>query len=281
MAENNARRCAARAGARRKTTTLTAMIVSTHMLACSVPVQFTQSPQLLIYIQRYTLCSDQEHLRERLINEVFGADPTSIPGKHIEHLLVRGSTYLRVASAPGDASAFMIEGNGSHIVYYGRIDGSDRYRFLGSADYRINDDGPLSISDLRRGWVTIRATVISTPSFTHPHSLLSETIIFLRVFVKEVAPDVYIIDREREHDIGWRVQSNGPRQFIRVIGQMQLIGRSDGQDLLDVRNAKAVAADYPLLLNGRLELPRPAVDVPFIEWQPAQPCKALGMDILL
>ncbi|TMQ14747.1 MAG: hypothetical protein E6J91_14705 [Deltaproteobacteria bacterium] len=61
--------------------------------------------------------------------------------KDIEQLLVRGSIYVRVVAVPGDQSSFLIEGHGWHVVYYGRTDDDDAFRFLGTAEYRLMDDG--------------------------------------------------------------------------------------------------------------------------------------------
>lgn len=259
-------------------TALMAVLGSAHASGCSFPVHFTQSPHILVYSQQYTLCSDSDDIRKQLINSVFGTNPRYAPRrKDIEHYLIRGSMSYDVESIPGDISSFVIEGHGWHVVYYGRTGDDDTYRFIGSADYRIKDDGPFSFSDLERGSLTLRVFVVSSPSFAYP--LQGTTEIFLRVFIKRIAANVYAIDHDREHDVGWRVASNGPRRFVQVIGHMQVMGRSDGQDLFDARHVRLIATDYSTLIAGRLDGPHRPADAPIVEWLPERPCEHRPIEI--
>lgn len=253
-------------------------------VACSMPIHYTQSPHAMAYSQRYTLCSDQKNLREHLIKDIFGAPPSYSPNsKNIDQLLVRGQINYLVRAAPGgDASAFLIEGGGWHLMFYGETDDEDAHRYVGSADFRLKDDGPLSLADLRRGSLVMRVSVISKASFTRPlHAFQSNAEVFLRIFVKEISPNIYTIDYTREHDIGWPVMTNGPRRFVQIIGHMQFIGPNDGRNLFDAREIRFIADDYAALEIGKLDAPHRPANVSFVEWLPEQPCKDRYMDILL
>jgi hypothetical protein len=267
---------------------LVALVIA-HVSACALPVHFSQSPQILNYSQRYTLCREQKELRDRLLQEAFKISLAQAPGaKEVEKLLVRGSIFVRIASTPGDRLSFVIEGHGWHLLYYGQmynrktIDHDsfryaidpDSFRYLASADYQIMDEGPISLSDLRLGYLTLKARIINRTAFAESlRTVQGNTFIFLRIFIKEIAPGVYMVDRDREHDVGWHVDSNGSRYFVQIIGHLQFTGANDGRDLLDVRSLGFIATDYDELTAGTLAMPRRPIDAEVIEWLPARPCR--------
>lgn len=250
-------------------------LVIVHVSACSLPVHLSQSPQILVYSQRYTLCHTQKELRARLIEELFGVPSSkALPDKDIERVLVHGSLYLRLASVPGDPSAFMIEGHGWHRMYYGHMDNYDSFRYLAAADYQISDDGPIPFSELERGSLTIRVSVINKAVFTKPIvAIQKKNYVFIHLYTAKIADGIYTVSHDREHEIGWRVSSNGSRAFVQIIGYMQLIGMGDGRNLVDVRGVEFVSSDYPALMAGKLDVPRRHADVPVIEWIPARRCR--------
>lgn len=258
------------------------------------PIQITQTPQLESYTQRYTFCRDAPATRDRLDEQVLGPLEYSPDPLPFEKIIVRGSVYFRIMLTPRDRKHFFIEGLGWHKIFYGDVDplpaqfrftfttefpwiqvsvveGSDAdYRLLGTADYRVEDDGPIPITRLGEGFLTIR-TKVSTTSWYHREARYLTTEIFIRVYLRELDDDVYTIDYGREHDIGIAVETNGHRRLVRPIGHMQFATPTDGRHILDVRDLDDIPlADYPATEAFEAA---PATTTPIVEWIPDAPCQ--------
>lgn len=255
-----------------------AAIVST-MLACSIPVHFTQSPHILVYTQRFAFCAEQDVLRKDLLEWMFGITPQDAPpAKNIEKIAIRGSVYFRVVSIPGDPTAFTIQGHGWHRMYYGMTGDEDSSRYLASADYQILDDGPIYISELRRASLVIRVIVLNKTYFSQPDltTMLGEGVVFIKIFLKKIADNVYVLDFDREHIVGVKspIPSDGPMR-IQPIGYMQLVSPSDEQNLWDFRQTAPVAMDYAAMMTTRIGASSGQPNPRAAEWLPEHPCQDL------
>jgi hypothetical protein len=253
------------------------LLVTMFVLSCNFPLHFAQSPQILVYYQRYRFCRGQEKLRNLIIEHLMGIEAKESPKpKDEETLLVRGTIYLRIAPVPGDTSLVTLEGHGWHRLYYGQTEDDDAFRYLAAADFEVADTGPIALSDLSEQPLTIKVHVINHSRFHNgfkPRDAFYGTdYIYLLIYLRKIADGLYDLDYQREHPVGWRVAANGPREYVQTIGTTQFAGSSDGRTLFDVRKIPPLAMDYPSLMKGQLDVPMRSVGERVVTWRPAYAC---------
>jgi hypothetical protein len=245
-------------------------------LGCNIPVHVTQSSHVLIYNQRFAICNNQSRLRKHLIDDVLGLLPEyAPPEKDIEKIIILGSVYFRVVSVPGDPSSFTIEGHGWHRMYYGMTDDKDAREYLASADFWIANDGPIYLDELRHMSLVIRVIVSNKSYFATPYLTTTRGVseVFLRIFLRELAEDVYTFDFDRPQIVGIRLPiALDAQERIQPIGYMQFIPPGDERNLWDFRRIIPIATDYAGMMARRIGAPQRQPASRAVEWLPELSC---------
>lgn len=248
-------------------------------LGCNLPVHLTQSPHILIYNQWFVFCANQGALQENLINEMFNIPPEYAPHlKDVEKIAIHGSVYFRIISVPGDPSAFTIDGHGWHRMFYGMTHDNDASEYLASADYRIVNDGPIYVEELRRASLIMTVKILNKAYFSQQQQKLVTVqgggSIFLKIFLKRITEDVYTLDFNREHIVGVGPPiSLDARGRIQPIGYMKFIPPSDERNMWDFRRAVPIATDYATMMTARIGKRPEQPDFNSREWLPESSCQ--------
>ena len=247
-------------------------------LGCNIPVHLTQSPHILIYRQSFVFCTAQTALRRNLIDAMFNLPPDDAPhAKEAENIVVRGSVYFRIVSVAGDRSAFTIEGHGWHRMYYGMTGDDDASKYLASANYRIIDNGPIHLSELRRASLVLKIIIQNNAYFSQskdPATVQGKASVFLKIFLLKIAEDVYTLDFNREHLVGVGPPfSLDERGRIQPIGYMKFIPPSDERNLWDFRRTVPIATDYAGMMATRIGPRHGDPDPTTVEWLPESSCQ--------
>lgn len=254
------------------------------MAGCKVPVHFTQSPHVLVYSQHFSICANQSKLRDYLINNVLGLLPTfAPPPKNIDKIVIRGSVYLQIGSVAGDPSAFTIDGHGWHRMYYGETDDEDAQMYLASADYFIANGGSMYLADLRQASLVVRVIIWNKSYFSRAYlrAARNEGEIFLKIFLKKLANDVYTLDMAREHVVGVALPiSSVGHKRVQPIGHMQFVPPTDERNLWDFRRTMPVATDYAGMVTTRIGAHHGQPHLGVTEWLPEFSCRELGQESL-
>lgn len=137
------------------------------------------------------------------------------------------------------------------------------YLLLGKADYRIEDDGPIPMTQLKKGYLTIRIRV-STTDTNDSEARYQSSDVFVKLHIRRLAKKVYTIDYDQAHEIGVAVKSNGRWRLVRPIGTMHFTTPPDGRHLFDVRHLERLPlATYP---SGEAYEARPPLTPLRVEW---------------
>jgi len=234
------------------------------------PVQSSRVVQVESFRQTFQV---ENVLRaERVFRSVLGPENYTAlsPEEWVPYVekMLRGSvealgtgTFV-VSLLPTDHRQFYFEGWGHYSV----ID-REAQQIMVSGEFSAVDDGPHSTSDFERGYfdTRVRQTLVRHFAPQHP-SFVHEFELVLRVHVRRLDPDLYLLDYDAGHEIG----IPNDEQRLEVTGCVQFEHRDDGRKLIDLRGIGLLRNDYGDKLSSAGFAPEHAQPAP--HWLELRPC---------
>jgi hypothetical protein len=209
-----------------------------------VPVQSARVVQAESFRQTFTV---ENVLRaERVFRSVLGPENYAAlpPEEWVPYVekLIQGSveaigtgTFV-VSLMPRDHEQFFFEGWGHYSV----IDTADK-QILVSGEFLAIDDGPHSTSEFQRGYFDTRVRQTLVRHFAaHRPSFVHESVLALRVHVKRIDADLYILDYGAGHEVG--IPNEDGR--VEKTGCVAFDHKRDGRKLIDLRGVALLRDDY-------------------------------------
>lgn len=228
-----------------------------------VPVQSARVVQAESFRQNFTV---ENVLRaERVFLSVLGPENyAALPPEewvpYVEKLLkgsveAIGTGTFVVSLMPQNHEQFFFEGWGHYSVM-----ATDDKQILVSGEFLAIDDGPHSTREFERGYFDTRVRQTLVRHFApHRPSFVHESVLALRVHVKRIDSDLYILDYGAGHEVG--IPSEGGR--VEKTGCVAFDHKRDGRKLIDLRGVALLRDDYGEKLEGsgfQREPPAPALD---------------------
>lgn len=272
------------------------VLVSLATVGCSefrvVPIQMTRSVLTESHVQCYDFQRSDDARRALLL--ILGDDNW----KKIENdtwtrfidlvqsnrLIVRGTTVFSLSLHPALSGHFFVEGWGRYLMSITHAGTPEDDLLIGSANYRILDDGPGRLEELiDQKSLSIRLEQYAIREYMPSRTrLVHRSNIAIRVYLERIEKDVFAIDYRKWHDIG--IEESGsekadeqpvgsPRISVRSAGCLHFETPPDGRKLADLREARSnfVQNDYKDILkrNGMI----PSGKRPIIEWPVSTVCE--------
>jgi hypothetical protein len=232
------------------------LVVSVCLLGCEAltprvaPVQSARIVQAESF--RQTFMVENVLRAERVFRSVLGPDNYAALGAdewvpYVEKLMrgdveATGTGSFVVSLMPQDHRQFFFEGWG----HYNVVDRGAK-QILVSGEFMAIDDGPHSIDEFQQGTfdTRVRQTLVrhfapERPSFVHESELV------LRVHVKRIEEQLYILDYGAGHEVGI-VNDLG---LVEVTGCVAFEHQSDGRKLIDMRGVALLRNDYAEKLDA-------------------------------
>jgi hypothetical protein len=258
------------------------VLSATCSLGC-IPIQMTRIAQVETYRQRYEFCGDK-NLSARAMDLFLGSKEWAALEKKgdsksqatdksradyyastlTDQFDVIGQLAFFMSLYPTDRDEFFIEGYGKHIVFSKT---SANLGIIMTADFFIVDDGPILIESLRKSKsvvVKVRQQITREFLLSEDNSANSESDksrefqgrgvkiaeVYIRIYLKELEDYVFVIDYDREHDVGIP-KIGAPTLELETIGFLRFDAHRDGRKLLDLRerNSWLVKGGYPELVD--------------------------------
>lgn len=236
------------------------------------PVQSSRVVQVESFRQTFQV---ENVLRaERVFRSVLGPENYAAlsPEEWMPYVekMLRGSvealgtgTYV-VSLLPTDHHQFFFEGWGHYSV----LD-LDAKQIMVSGEFTAVDDGPHSTAEFEQGYfdTRVRQTLVRHIAPQHP-SFVHEFELVLRVHVRRLDPDLYILDYDAGHEIGIPNEEGN----LEVAGCLQFEHRDDGRKLIDLRGIGLLRNDYGDKLSSAGFAPERALAAP--KWLELRQCPA-------
>jgi len=147
-----------------------------------------------------------------------------------------GAGTFAVSLMPQDHDQFFFEGWG----HYGVVDRTAK-QILVSGEFTAIDDGPHSTREFEQGFFDTRVRQTLVRHFApHRPSFVHEFVLVLRVHVKRIDEDLFILDYTAGHEIG--VENEHGR--VEVVGCVEFEHHADGRKVIDLRGRDLIRDDY-------------------------------------
>lgn len=237
-----------------------------------VPVQSARVVQAESFRQNFTV---ENVLRaERVFLSVLGPENyAALPPEewvpYVEKLIAGsveaiGTGTFVVSLMPQNHEQFFFEGWGHYSVL-----ATDDKQILVSGEFLAIDDGPHSTREFERGYFDTRVRQTLVRHFApHRPSFVHESVLALRVHVKRIDSDLYILDYGAGHEVG--IPSQGGR--VEKTGCVAFDHKRDGRKLIDLRGVALLRDDYGDKLEGAgFERERPGAP---LDWGTLSACGA-------
>lgn len=208
------------------------------------PVQSARVVQTESFRQRFVI--ENVVRAERVFRSVLGPENYDalkpdewVP--YVEKLLAgsveaRGEGTLVISIMPQRHDQFFFEGWGHYSV-------ADREskQILFSGEFTVVDDGPHSMTEFQRGYLDTRVRQSLVRHFAlHRPTFIHESELVLRVHIKRIDQDLYILDYGTGHEVG--IVNDVGR--VEVIGCAEFDDQRDGRKLIDLRGIDFLRDDY-------------------------------------
>ena len=147
-----------------------------------------------------------------------------------------GTGTFVVSLMPQNHREFFFEGWGHYSV----LDRESK-QILVSGEFTAIDDGPHATTEFEDGYFDTRVRQTLVRHFApHRPSFVHESVLVLRVHVKRIDADLYILDYGAGHEVG----IPDDRGHVEKTGCVVFDHKSDGRKLIDLRGIGLLRDDY-------------------------------------